>query len=129
LDDIAEECPRIDERRKTMPYRYAYTVSMCSGTNDTIGGSVLIKHDLDRRTTELRDFGQRHTVGEAVFVPRSPLSPEDDGWLLTYVHDATTNTTDLVVLNADDFTGDPEATVHLPASVPPGFHASWLPDW
>lgn len=129
LDDIAQECPRIDDRRKTMPYRYAYTVAMCAGPRDVIGGSVLVKHDLDRRSTQLRDFGAGRTVGEAVFVPRAALSGEDDGWLLTYVHDAATDRTDLVVLNADDFTGAPQAVVHLPARVPPGFHAAWLPAW
>lgn len=129
LDDVAQECPRIDDRCKTMPHRYAYTVAMCSGTRDGIGGSVLLKHDVERRSVQLRDFGVGRSVGEAVFVPRAPLSPEDDGWLLTYVHNAVTDRTDLVVLNADDFTGEPQAVVHLPVAVPHGFHATWLPAW
>jgi carotenoid cleavage dioxygenase-like enzyme len=62
-------------------------------------------------------------------VPRTPTSPEDDGWLLTYVHDTRNDRTNLVVLNADDFTGPPQATVHLPVPVPHGFHAAWLPTW
>ena len=35
---------------------------------------------------------------------------------------------DLVVLDAQDITGDPVATVHLPARVPAGFHGNWCPD-
>jgi carotenoid cleavage dioxygenase len=129
LDDLPEECPRVDERRKTMPYRYAYTVAMRPGGSCLAGGSVLVKHDLHQRSVRLRDFGVGRSAGEAVFVPRDPRSGEDAGWLLTYVHDARTDTTDLVVLNADDFTGTPQAVVHLPVAVPPGFHAAWLPTW
>jgi carotenoid cleavage dioxygenase len=125
LDDLAQECPRVDDRRKTMPYRYGYTVAMRPG--NPFSGAVLLKHDLLRKTVALRDFGPGREAGEAVFVPRTPTSAEDDGWLLTYVHDARTDRTDLVVLNADDFTGPPQAVVHLPVAVPHGFHAAWLP--
>jgi carotenoid cleavage dioxygenase-like enzyme len=33
-----------------------------------------------------------------------------------------------VILAAQDFLGDPVATVHLPARVPLGFHGSWIAD-
>ena len=36
--------------------------------------------------------------------------------------------TDVVILDAQDFTGAPVATVHLPVRVPFGFHGSWVPD-
>jgi carotenoid cleavage dioxygenase len=63
-----------------------------------------------------------------VFVPRSDGSAEDDGWVLAYVYDANTDRSDVVVLDAQDFGGDPVATIHLPVRVPFGFHGSWLPD-
>jgi carotenoid cleavage dioxygenase-like enzyme len=44
------------------------------------------------------------------------------------VYDATTDRSDVVVLDAQDFAGPPVATVHLPVRVPFGFHGSWLPD-
>jgi carotenoid cleavage dioxygenase-like enzyme len=46
---------------------------------------------------------------------------------MSYVHDANTDTADVVILNAEDFTGEPQATVHLPQRVPFGFHGNWLP--
>ena len=65
-----------------------------------------------------------------MFVPRSPDpdGAEDDGWLLAYVHDAATDRSDVVVLDAGDVTAKPIATVHLPVRVPFGFHGSWIPD-
>ncbi|MGW1059062.1 carotenoid oxygenase family protein [Micromonospora rubida] len=125
LDDIPQEFPRIDDRRKTMPHRYAYTVAMQSGAG-VLGGSALLRHDMVRREVAVHDFGPYREAGEAVFVPRGPLSAEDDGWLLTYVYDGRTDRSDLVVLDAGDFTGPPVAVVHLPGRVPSGFHANWL---
>ena len=47
---------------------------------------------------------------------------------MTLVYDATTDRSDLVILHAQDFTGEPVATVHLPQRVPFGFHGNWVPD-
>jgi len=35
---------------------------------------------------------------------------------------------DLVILAAQNFTGEPVARVHLPTRIPLGFHGSWIPD-
>ncbi len=65
---------------------------------------------------------------EAVFVPAEPDADEDDGWVLSLVYDADRDASDLLVLNAADFTGEPQAVVHLPKRVPFGFHGNWIPD-
>lgn len=61
-------------------------------------------------------------------MPREGARGEDDGYLLTYVHDPERGASDLLVLSAEDFTGAPLAAVHLPVRVPAGFHGSWIPD-
>ena len=70
----------------------------------------------------------RGGAGEAVFVPADDASAEDDGFVLSLVYDAERQASDLLVLNAQDFTGDPAAVVHLPVRVPFGFHGNWVPD-
>jgi carotenoid cleavage dioxygenase-like enzyme len=50
----------------------------------------------------------------------------DEGWILTYVYDATRDGSDLVILDAAAFTAKPVATVGLPQRVPFGFHGSWI---
>ena len=64
---------------------------------------------------------------EFAFVP-SPSGPADEsnGWYLGYVYDPTRDGSDLVILDASDFVGDPVARVRLPRRVPYGFHGNWI---
>lgn len=126
LDDRPQEFPRMDERRSGLRHRYGYGVGL-AGDGDR---GPILKHDLVAGVTEVHDPGPGRTSLEPVFVPRSPDrdAAEDDGWLLAYVHDAATDRSDVVVLDAGDVTAKPVATVHLPVRVPYGFHGSWIPD-
>lgn len=77
---------------------------------------------------ELTDEVETIAYLEPVIVPRTPESDEDEDWLLTYVYDAATNGGEVQILHAQDFTGSPVATIHLPQRVPFGFHGNWVPD-
>ena len=66
--------------------------------------------------------------GEHAFAPDPEGTAEDDGWLLTFVIDRTTERTDLAILDARDVAAGPVARVHLPRRVPIGFHANWFPE-
>lgn len=88
--------------------------------------NALIKHDYDRGAAEVHRFGRDATAGEGVLAAAG--AGEDDGYVLAYVHDPDRGAADLVVLSAQDFTGEPVARVHLPVRVPLGFHGSRLPD-
>lgn len=125
LDDRGQEFPRHDERLLGRKHRYAYTVA-----TDALGDGFtgLLKHDLDRGTSETVAYGARRMTTEAVFVPRDESNAEDDGWLMSYVYDATTDTSDVVVLHAQDLGAGPVATIHLPQRVPFGFHGNWVAD-
>ncbi len=52
---------------------------------------------------------------------------EDDGYVMTYIHDKTTGTSSFVILAGQDIAGPPVAVVQLPQRVPHGFHGSWVP--
>lgn len=65
-------------------------------------------------------------AGEPVFVQTGHA--EDEGYVLTFVYDPTSNTSDLVILDAQNFAKGPVARVHLPVRVPYGFHGSWIAD-
>jgi carotenoid cleavage dioxygenase len=123
LHDATQEFPRCDERLVGRKHRFGYT-SAIDLHND---GWRLHKHDLDAGTTEAWEPGATSSVGEAVFVPRDGALAEDDGWLLTLVHDSATASSDLVVIAAQDVAAGPVARVHLPQRVPAGFHGNWCP--
>jgi carotenoid cleavage dioxygenase len=128
LDDRGQEFPRVDEQRVSLPHRYGYSVTI-GAANDIIGTeSGLIRHDLDRGSSEVRNFGAGTTVGEGVFVPRAADAAEGDGWVLILVHEGTTDSSALHILNAEDLCGDPQAVIDLPQRVPAGFHGNWVPD-
>ncbi len=124
LDDRAQEFPRLDERRTGRRHRFGYGTTLGAGVEH----GPTIKHDLDAGTAELHHYGPGRVSLEPVFVARSDDAAEDDGWVMSYVYDAATDRSDVVILAAQDFTGEPLATIHLPRRVPFGFHGNWVPD-
>ena len=130
IDDRGQEFPRYDERLSGQPYLYLYVTALPSSSGGDLSqvGTELLRHDLDAGTTTARDFGAGRHPGEFVFVPRAAQGGEDDGWLIGLVINAADETTDLMILNADDFLGTPQAVVHLAHRIPPGFHGNWIAD-
>ncbi|MFJ6015038.1 carotenoid oxygenase family protein [Streptomyces sp. NPDC092952] len=138
IDDLPQEFPRIDESLVSRRHRYAYTACAAEmwrayGTVDGVPPdetftNCLVKHDMLRGSRQVHRFPRGAAASEPVFVPRRGARHEDDGYLLSYVHDPDRGASDLVILSAEDFTGRPLARVHLPGRVPLGFHGSWVPD-
>jgi carotenoid cleavage dioxygenase-like enzyme len=137
LDDRGQEFPRVDDRVISRPHRYGYSavigeftraITAAGDFTDDAFTNAILRHDLAAGTTQVREFGRDATVGEAVFAPSSPDAGEDDGYVMAFVHNPERGAADLVILAAQDFTGEPVAAIHLPVRVPLGFHGSWIPD-
>jgi carotenoid cleavage dioxygenase len=123
IDDAHNEFPRHRGSLTAKPYRYGYCASpSIEPTWPTF------KFDLHTGTKEVFDHGPGRAAGEPVFVSRPDPTAEDDGWLVTFVHDATTASADLVILDAQDFARGEVARVALPQRVPFGFHGNWVSD-
>lgn len=119
LADLPCEFPRINDARTGLPNRYGFLM----------GASMdrFLKIDLRTGATTEHLHGPGRLGGEGVFVPRPGAVSEDDGWLVTYVHDRAEDTSELVILDAHAFDAEPVARVPLPRRVPYGFHGTWLP--
>jgi carotenoid cleavage oxygenase len=128
LDDRAVELPRVDERLVGRKHRYSWAMGLTTTADEVeFDGSNMVRYDARTGVGESISFGPGRTCGELVFVPRAADAAEDDGWFLTYVHDAANDLSELVILDASAPAEEPVARVHLPARVPAGFHGNWVP--
>ena len=127
IDGDSQEFPRPNEAYIGKPYRYAYTMSLPAGFDAAAPNQTrLYKHDLESSTRAVHDFGAHRIPGEFVFVPKAGGTAEDDGWLMGYVINTATETTDLVILDAAKFDGEAQAVITIPHRIPPGFHGNWV---
>lgn len=131
LDDHPGEFPRIDDRLAGLPADFGHAtaapVPELPQYDPNESRAAIHRYDLrkcERRQPLLRPG---RFPGEAAFAPADDR-PGGPGWLMTYVYDASTDRSDLVILDADNLTREPVATIHLPRRVPAGFHGSWLAD-
>jgi carotenoid cleavage dioxygenase len=126
IDETANEFPRHRGSLTGKPYRYGYCAA--PDVDDLGAGWPTLKHDLHTGERHVFDHGPGRAAGEPVFVSRPDASAEDDGWLVTYVHDLGTESAEFVVLDAQDFDRGYVARVKLPQRVPFGFHGNWVSD-
>lgn len=123
IDHARSEFPRHRGSLTAKPYRYGYCASpSLDPTWPTF------KYDLVTGEKQVFEHGPGRSAGEPVFVGRQGGTAEDDGWLITFVHDATDASAELVVIDAQDFARGYVARVRLPQRVPYGFHGNWVSD-
>ncbi|QIS02653.1 9-cis-epoxycarotenoid dioxygenase [Nocardia brasiliensis] len=120
LDDRSAEFPRLDDRQLGLDARFGHVAAAGNA-------GALIRYDLRTGNQAAHEFGPGRIPAEAVFAPADER-PGGAGYLMSFVYNATSDRSDLVILDADDLAAAPVATVHLPQRVPFGFHGSWLPD-
>ncbi|GFP79363.1 probable carotenoid cleavage dioxygenase 4 chloroplastic [Phtheirospermum japonicum] len=117
---------------QTKKNRYVYAAI----TDDTSWVGV-VKLDLSLNNTvdggnymvASRLYGPGCNGGEPFFVPResnNPAAEEDDGYLITYVHEQHTQESKFLVMDAKSPTLDIVAVVKLPQRVPDGFHGLFV---
>jgi 8'-apo-carotenoid 13,14-cleaving dioxygenase len=124
LDDHGCDFPRMNDALSGRAYRYAYTAHW--GDKLRLGPSF--KHDVQRGVTETHDYGPGCMTSEPVFVAKPDAKAEDEGWVISSVYDSERDLSDIVILDAQDFTGDPVATIRLPTRIPYTYHGGWAPD-
>jgi len=124
LSERAIELPRINETRLGRCHRYLYAVEQ--PTDEEMRG--IVRYDLARDTEQRFALPPGDQNSEPVFVARDGASAEDDGFVLTCVYRAVSDTTELVILDAADIAAQPLARVALSRRIPAGFHGAWIAD-
>ncbi len=128
VDDLPAEFPRVADSVVGLRHRYGYMMANATETafeEPMSAAGAILKYDRQTGQRSQIDVGMGRLPGETVFVPKAGGQAEDDGYLMTYVYDASTDQSDFVVFDASSMSAEPVATVHLPR-VPFGFHGNWV---
>ncbi|PXX71189.1 carotenoid cleavage dioxygenase [Nocardia tenerifensis] len=125
LDDLVTEFPAINDDFTGERNRYSYAIGFPGAGLD---GYHTVKFDTGTGQRQLFAHGHGRMPGEAVFVPAAGATREDDGYLLTIVSDISTDSSQLLVMDASDLAKPAIAAVDLPQRVPAGIHGHWIPE-
>ena len=130
IDDRPGDFGRVDDRLVGLDARYGYLMALAGEGNaeEPVYGSALWKYDLRSGQCWEHQLGDGVRGAEPVFAPASPDAGEDEGWVISLAHDTNSDESRLLIIDAQDFSAAPVATIHLPRRVPYGAHGSWVPD-
>ncbi|KAJ4830753.1 hypothetical protein Tsubulata_020784, partial [Turnera subulata] len=77
---------------------------------------------------EYHKFEKNTFCTGAAFVPKPGKTvEEDDGWIITFLHDEDTFKSKAYIIDTKNFTNEPVAKITLPHRVPYGFHGAFMP--
>ena len=131
LDDRPAEFARVSDEVVGLANRYGYMTATRPPNKGDVFNNQLLKYDLTDGSCVSHSFGAGRQPGEGVFAPvvasGENKPAEDDGWVMTFVYDQASDSSDLAILDASNFDGPPVATIKIPRRVPFGFHGSWVP--
>ena len=96
----------------------------CS-TRSQLTNNCFLKHDLETGKTASYQLSEGRYGSEAPFAPRVNAKSEDDGYLVSFVTDETTGTSECVLLDARRIQDGPVCRIALPHKLCSGTHAVW----
>jgi carotenoid cleavage dioxygenase len=128
IDDRPAEFPRVADSVVGLKHRYGYMMAIPDDPNYTNPAGqtgAILKYDRETAERTEHVLGLGRIPGEPVFVPADGGTSEDDGYLMTYVYEAETDTSSFIVLDAATMDQTPVASIDLPR-IPFGFHGNWI---
>jgi len=127
IGELPGEFCKVPDAVAGLKNRYGYLATFSTGVENGANFDSLTQYDLESGRQTLHPFGTDKIVGEPAFAPDPAGSAENDGWIVTYVHEADGSASEFVVLDARDFGAEPVARIPMPRRVPLGFHGNWMP--
>jgi len=127
LSDRLAELPKVDERYFGKDYEWGF---MVGGDAKRAGMSMksLVQHNM--RTGREEEFRIRHdqpaAVLEGTFAPRSPDSPEGDGYLIVPVSKWVERLGEFLIFDTYDISAGPICRIELPFMMGWTPHGHWM---
>ncbi|KAK7282983.1 hypothetical protein RIF29_12148 [Crotalaria pallida] len=63
----------------------------------------------------------------STFIAKEGGLEEDDGWIITFVHNEDTDISQVYIIDTKKFSGEAVAKITMPCRVPYGFHGAFMP--
>jgi carotenoid cleavage dioxygenase len=123
LDDEITEFPVCSNDYVGRPYRYSYNVLYQKGEWLFSG---LKRFDLRTGATARYEYGEGRYGSEPQVARAVGAKAEDDGYVISMVADMKADTSEILVLRADDIAAGPVARIVLPERMGIGTHACWV---
>ncbi|KAL0323821.1 UNVERIFIED_CONTAM: Carotenoid 9,10(9',10')-cleavage dioxygenase 1 [Sesamum calycinum] len=143
--DFAMDFPMINDNFIGVKNKFAYTQVVDSVASSVAGmvkyGGLAkvclqernvqflegIKQNGEYRKIEYHMFPESTFCTGASFVAKQGAADEDDGWLITFVHNEDTNVSEVYIVDAKKISSEAVAKIRLPCRVPYGFHGAYMP--
>lgn len=131
------ELPRTDDRYQGHDYRHGYMLYHDADRAGPAGGKYgftanafnTIAH-VDVKDGSIKTFyaGPTSSPQEPIFAPKTPDSPEGEGYIIAVIDKMAEFGTELVILDAQAIDAEPLAVVGMPLRLRRGAHGAWLSD-
>ncbi|GHA86281.1 apocarotenoid-15,15'-oxygenase [Algimonas arctica] len=124
LDDRIVEFGMINQSVAGHKHRYIYSVTSKPGWFLFNG---FIKHDVETGESEQVTLAEGRYASEAPFAPRVNATSEDDGYIVSFITDENTGTSECILIDAKRFSDGPVCRIALPHKISSGTHTTWAP--
>jgi len=111
----------------TAVLNHKYTYLRSEGLMSREMGTELLKLDLKKEEVVAKISCSKECIfNEALFIPRTNGTSEDDGFLVDIVYFPSSHSSSLMVWDAKTFQKTPLFSANLPQRVPYGVHGIWF---
>jgi carotenoid cleavage dioxygenase len=124
LDDRAVEFPKVDERFYGRPYEWGFLLA----GQDLWSLNTFVRRNVRTGNEESFKIESESPIAifEPTFIPRSPGSPEGDGYVMMAVSYFMENRGDYLLFDTNDITDGPIARIELPFPLGWTPHGHWM---
>ena len=122
LDDRILEFGMINQAVAGRKHRYVYSTTTKPGWFLFNG---FVKHDLETGKSWSLMLPEGRYASEAPFAPRIGGVDEDDGYLVSFITDENTATSECILIDARDIEAGPVCRIALPHKISSGTHSCW----
>ncbi len=123
------EFPIMDPRFLTKKQKHGWYTSLVDDVQKYGLWNTVCHYDFEKNREESYYAGKNYYVGEALFTPKFKDSPEGEGYILFLRYSLTENTSEVLILDAQNLSAGPLAKVKVPRRIEYDFHGSIIRDW